>query len=435
MKNIGPKFKVKTFTDSSGVLAAILLDRNSGLPLHYENLYSTIYHHKRSHALATEKSCLEVLAILKEIETRFNLELVDSIKKGKGITETALNQIADCCWSKKEDIYKLGLNKNKSNIVKVHRVESARGTVIIRKGEVKNDTYTSRIEKINGYLNWLIENFSPNEDISERTKRKLMSWFSEIKPSLKNLDSSHPSNLRSLTHEQIDKLVYSVGLDSALNPWCDEGVKFRNNLMVKVFVELGLRKGELLTLKTDSFVPGENTLRVWRDNDNPSETRTDPPSVKTLSRDLEVGFELSELIEIYIMKYRANIKNAEKVPFLFVSHGSVARPLSKSSVNKIFRQISSSHDFNVAPHALRHSWNDEFSELCESKLASGEMTEQEVEDLRSYLMGWAEGSGTAKTYTKRFSQKKAIQYGLAVQRKFMQSAKDYKEIVEMDIPF
>jgi hypothetical protein len=30
MKNIGPKFKVKSFTDSSGVLAAILLDRNSG---------------------------------------------------------------------------------------------------------------------------------------------------------------------------------------------------------------------------------------------------------------------------------------------------------------------------------------------------------------------------------------------------------------------
>jgi hypothetical protein len=45
------------------------------------------------------------------------------------------------------------------------------------------------------------------------------------------------------------------------------------------------------------------------------------------------------------------------------------------------------------------------------------MSQSEVEDLRSYLMGWKEDSGTAKTYTKRYQQKKAMKFALHLQKR------------------
>ena len=42
--------------------------------------------------------------------------------------------------------------------------------------------------------------------------------------------------------------------------------------------------------------------------------------------------------------------------------------------------------------------------------------EAEEEKLRSNLMGWAEGSGTSTTYTKRHIAKKAHEVSLLLQR-------------------
>ena len=42
---------------------------------------------------------------------------------------------------------------------------------------------------------------------------------------------------------------------------------------------------------------------------------------------------------------------------------------------------------------------------------------QEVQEkLRSYLQGWKEGSGTAKWYNQRFTQEKAMKFGLELQK-------------------
>jgi len=150
------------------------------------------------------------------------------------------------------------------------------------------------------------------------------------------------------------------------------------------------------------------------------DSRSNPALAKTLSRDVDVSDELYSMIEEYIMKYRSKIMGVNKCPYLFVSHqngATVAKPLSHSAVDKIFATLTEALGFNVHPHALRHTWNDTFSEQVEPFLSSGEMSESEVEDLRSYLMGWKEGSGTARTYTKRFQQKKAMKFGLHLQKK------------------
>lgn len=43
------------------------------------------------------------------------------------------------------------------------------------------------------------------------------------------------------------------------------------------------------------------------------------------------------------------------------------------------------------------------------------VSEGRQEQVRSYLMGWRDGSGTAATYNKRFIQKKCFEAALALQ--------------------
>lgn len=126
------------------------------------------------------------------------------------------------------------------------------------------------------------------------------------------------------------------------------------------------------------------------------------------------------MIDDYVIFFRSKIKNAGKTPYLFLSHqnkSSAASPMSISAIDKIFTQLTNLLGFNVHPHKLRHTWNDDFRDEMDTIIASGAMSETEVEDLQSYLMGWKEGSGSAARYTRRYHHKKAIKLGLHLQEK------------------
>ncbi|HIE3934536.1 TPA: hypothetical protein ACXNHW_005608 [Pseudomonas aeruginosa] len=49
------------------------------------------------------------------------------------------------------------------------------------------------------------------------------------------------------------------------------------------------------------------------------------------------------------------------------------------------------------------------------------MTEEKI---RSYLMGWEETSGTARTYNKRHTKQKAAEAVLALQKKYLKKSGD-----------
>jgi integrase len=67
---------------------------------------------------------------------------------------------------------------------------------------------------------------------------------------------------------------------------------------------------------------------------------------------------------------------------------------------------------SLTAHVLRHTNNDNFSELMDNSKAS----EAAEEKQRSYVMGWKEGSGTAATYTRRHTEKKAREASLKLQQ-------------------
>jgi integrase len=69
--------------------------------------------------------------------------------------------------------------------------------------------------------------------------------------------------------------------------------------------------------------------------------------------------------------------------------------------------------YALTGHKLRHTWNRKFSELMDSM--DNSPSEERQEQIRSYLMGWKPGSGSAAHYNKRFRQEQANKAALALQ--------------------
>ena len=94
------------------------------------------------------------------------------------------------------------------------------------------------------------------------------------------------------------------------------------------------------------------------------------------------------------------------------------RPLSINGLDKVFSKISEKLRFNVHAHAFRHTWNDKYTDNVAKLIASGKMTESEAENHRAYLQGWIIGSQSARRYSKRSENLKALRAGLDIQDSF-----------------
>ncbi|WP_425612321.1 tyrosine-type recombinase/integrase [Xanthomonas nasturtii] len=152
---------------------------------------------------------------------------------------------------------------------------------------------------------------------------------------------------------------------SPYNPWKNRHARVRNQLIFLWLLLLGVRNGELLATYASDVNVRSGEVTIIRRPGNPEEQRSNAPLVKTRGRLLALGPDLAEMIKAYITGERAKIKGARRHPYLFVATGT-GRPLSKPALNKLFRELRTrvpGLPDDLSPHVLRHTWNDDFSEL------------------------------------------------------------------------
>ena len=133
--------------------------------------------------------------------------------------------------------------------------------------------------------------------------------------------------------------------------------------------------------------------------------------------------KLAEQIHNYILKERSKISGANKHNFLFVTYKSgpfCGKPLSLSGIYKIVNRVRSSNEelSDLTPHIFRHTWNDKYTDKVQTLIQSGKITEDQAERDRAYLMGWIPNSESARRYSRRAENKRAVEVGLSIQEKF-----------------
>ncbi len=281
---------------------------------------------------------------------------------------------------------------------------------------VENGTQYSRLTTIALYFEWLVGSvlINPSFEDTEMVKR-IVEQIKTRRPKKKGRNETDA--VKSLNDDELDQLFEVLKLDSELNPFTEK-VRRRNRLMILLMYHLGIRRGELLNLRISDIDMNRNQLSIVRRPDDRFDSRVYEPNVKTLERTHPIRDSLVEEIQQYIVVDRRKVKTARRHAFLFVTHKkgpTYGNPISISGYNKVIGLVR-----EVAPllyrftgHKLRHSWNDMFSEKMDSMDIP--QTEEKQEQIRSYLMGWSPGSGTAATYNKRFIKEEAGKASLAMQ--------------------
>ena len=392
----------------SGERYCLLVDDLTGLPLFYPNLFITTQSRNRSLSYSSMESTLSGISVLLRYMEERGENIEDRFQKGELFREHELDAIRDFCQIK----FRTQTSKEDSNgiftLSELREFDE----------KVSSQTEYVRLTVVAQYSKWLAEQFlgSSKDRLTVLQIDKMEKALKARRPVKKNRNAMYDE--KGLDEKQIDLLFEIFRPGSELNPFADVSVRIRNRLIFLMLYYLGLRGGELLNIRIRDIDFGKNQLVVVRRADEKDDPRTNQPLVKTLDRRLPVKDTLVQEIHRYICNGRKVIPNSNKNNFLFVTHKSgptQGQPLSKSGYKKVIEIVRTASPtlFNLTGHQLRHTWNEAFSTRMDSM--DSPHSQEEQEKMRSYIMGWKEGSGTAKHYNMRFLRKKANEAALKLQ--------------------
>lgn len=271
------------------------------------------------------------------------------------------------------------------------------------------------IEPLQSFISWFSNRYYKNTDTEFSIQQQIKLHVSKNTFSLR-------ANYRSLTTEQIASIRDIIKVNGYQNPFRVQ-LQFRNWLIFELFLQSGIRCGELLKLKVDDFIRVEERfyIRIQNHTNDPEETRLLQPSTKNTKsyRIISLSLPLHNAIHEYILNYRKPIRNGKRQSvassYLFISErGSL---LSMAAVQAIFREIRkkniniypSDSDFLLSAHVLRHTFADNFLAFLLDEM--GMEMERAKDELRT-ICGWAISSPMPVRYANRYINNQANSHNI-----------------------
>lgn len=304
-------------------------------------------------------------------------------------------------------------------------VEGARARLCKADARVATGTQYIRMTYMADYLDWLAIRLVEREkqDAHGETLERIRMMTRRLRLSRpRKIAPSRLSARKGLSSQAQQCLLDLIRPDSALNPF-DPAVRLRNELVVLLLYHLGIRAGELLALKVRDFDFQRNEVVIARRHGDPTDPRRNQPVAKTMDRRIPLSNSLATAVYDYIVTERSKFPAAKHHSFLLVTHQGgpfQGMPLSIKGLSKVFTTIQHVEPnilMHLTAHVLRHTANDKLSELMNLSAVRAPVEEK----MRSYLMGWREGSGTAATYTRRHTERKAHEASLKLQQGWLRN--------------
>lgn len=402
--------RVQLLVLSSGERFSLVVDRNSGLPIHNVNLFLTCRVRNANKSHATVAAAAGCLVLLLRFCAIFSIDLSERFASKHYLEQHELDNYLDYCSYNFES-----WREHSCEPVEVLRS-------IVRKGQrVTSSLVHRRLTVASDYLDWLARQYirAPNKP-SEQLK-DMVDYLRAIRPTPKGRNLGLIN--KRMSESSYAKLHEVIDESSQSNPF-GAAVRERNRLLILLEDQLGIRGGETLNIRISDIDFLKSILIVVRRADQKDDTRSQQPLVKTQDRELTVAPWLMSEIHRYVIGSRQRVPRSKKCPYLFITHKSgptQGNPLSISGYKKLWQLVQQADPLlhSATAHTLRHEWNYRYSEAMDA--GGFAMTEAQQEAVRSRAMGWMEGSGTARTYNQRFIEKKAHEASLALQEKALKA--------------
>lgn len=392
------KTNINTFIMSSGERFCLILNKETGIPLYYPNLYITTQVRNRSSSISTVELVAGAISLLCNFLSERDIDIEDRLRSGVNLALNEIDALTDYCEKKAR--------------IKKHLPYNIR-----EKSVVNSSTKYFRLTNIANYLSWLGEILFDTPTHKNTGVKDLVGKIKARRPKKRNQGRLIQKE-KSLDESQISLLLEAVKVGSENNPF-KEDVQYRNRLIILMLYSLGIRSGELLNIRINDINFSDSSLAIRRRADDKADPRVKQPLVKTHERKLPLSRQLAKELLNYINNIRRKFKKAKKHDYLFITHKSGPSQGSPMSTIAYHNTIATIREVvpelrNLTGHKLRHTWNYEFSKKLDEM--SLPLSETEQENIRSSLMGWAQGSGTARLYNVRHTQDKAQKVALSLQK-------------------
>ncbi|WP_169628190.1 site-specific integrase [Ferrimonas futtsuensis] len=287
--------------------------------------------------------------------------------------------------------------------------------------QVAANTRKLRLRLLHDYLNYLFTTFhataAPTAQVSITLGQLCKAIRLDIKSIRKDNCDVRDPYAQAIPDSTFFKLLDITRVHSAQNPW--KGARLRNQLIVALLSETGVRRGALAKIKISNFKRrgDQHYLLVTRTPGDPTDSRKLPASQKTRAHTAPISNSLMKLIRHYINTERSQSQASLQHDFLLVSQkGKTAgMPIALSTINGLFNTLSQRLELRIHPHLLRHKWNEIFSMKAK---AQGYSMEQ-IEDLRKYAMGWSINSSMGSLYNEFHNAISVLQIAQARQKAFL----------------
>lgn len=411
--------RLRQLVFSEGERYPMLVDRD-GMPDFWVTLYVTELLRPSLKQTAIENAIRHIthLKLWEEINER---DLIAEISAGTFLSDSDVISIRNHCLLKTKYLREWqGVTRGK-NVTKlsISHPATTRHLPVASKAHAAN-----RLAHIANYLHFAARTLL-------RQRSNFTSLASEIDDMKDRIIAQKPKGLgdKGLANEPdakapppevFEQLMQAVREDSPDNPYKNAGIRKRNAAMFDVSYETGMRAGEILGLQIGDVDFQGATISVVRRHDNPQDPRARQPVAKTLERVIPVSLVLVQRLRDYVMNVRASVPNANKNPYLFVTHKRgkyQGQPISDSSFrNRVLGPATSTNPElfdEVCRHGFRHNFNYRLSKKIDAHNLRAKtdptikpISEKNEIQIRMQLNGW-ESEDTAQTYNLRHIQEMA----------------------------
>lgn len=287
--NIG----TNTFLLDSGERYCIIINKETGQLLYYANLYLTTQLRNRGYSISTiESTAVDISLFYRFLKDR-KISIEDDISQHNFLSNADIDRLA-MFMSKK---FSLNIMTDK----KLH---------------VSKQTLYNRLSNIAKYLFWLSSVLVQSTTVEQTDLLlRMVQAIKERRPRNNKRYNDRDYESESLNEKAINAVVELINPNSENNPY-EKYVRERNELIIIMLYELGLRCGELLNIKIGDIDFQKNRLRIQRRADEKVDPRIRQPLVKTSDRTLPLNKNLISKLYQYICN-RRQVMMKVKCDYLF----------------------------------------------------------------------------------------------------------------------
>ncbi|PJE53254.1 site-specific integrase [Marinomonas sp. BSi20584] len=414
MDSLGDNVQVKIYRDTTGYSFPLVV-RNGVFPAClYLNAYLNGNHNSplskdkgrntaQAPAFHTRKKYAYELKLLYCHFDLNNIDLVERVASGEFLSREEVDNFIRACKFYADD----EVTQESSNVASISdkRIRDAIHATANSLPQVSAHTFRQRLIRLRAYIEYLYICHHYDQAPTNQ-KVKTDDQFNKFKLYINSFISGARKN-NTITKDAFESaipakkffhLLEIIKESSSDNPF--KSSKLRNQIIMQILIDSGVRVGALLKLKISNLVDdwGNPRFLLTRTPDDPSDTRLDPASNKTKALSVSISADLMKLIKLYISTIRASKPNVHEHDFVFISEKgkTIGQPLTYKAVHKIVKTFGDAINHKLHPHKLRHKWNEIFEDMARKQ----GYTPEKTEELRKYAMGWVADSNMASIYNE-----------------------------------